>query len=274
MLLPIHAICSKGFETILAQEIENLISVKNITKGKGSVFFYSNGASVLKLNLWARIPSRILIQLGKTQVKNAKELYNFTKKISWENWFDCSKSFKVDINGWGMPKDVSLRFASLKVKDAICDRFREKAGMRPNVETGKPDMRIWVNFENNLTTISIDTSGESLFKRGWRKNKIDAPIKENLVAGLLAHTNWSPHNPLFDPMCGSGTFIIEAASQSHGLPANFNPVRKRKFACDKFSKDSPFGGFDIKKLEAEALKSWQKASKKPRFDIFFWKRYR
>ena len=261
--LTAFAVCAKGLEDSLFAELNTFDGLEFIKKDKGGVKFTSSAEIVSRLNLWSRIPSRILIQLGKTQITNADELFDFAFRIDWEQWFTPFNSFKVDVNNTGrMPKSLSANYAALKFKDGICDRFRSKfKNKRPNIDTKNPEIRIWIHFVNSLVTVSIDTSGEPLFKRGWRESKGIAPIKENLASGLISMTNWNMTQPLLDPMCGSGTFVIEAMQKFAKLPANFLPNKIRKFACENFSDSSPFKKIDWKFLREEALDVWADQNK-------------
>ena len=178
-------------------------------------------------------------------------------RFSGKTGFYQDRTIKVDVNGRGFPKDVSLRYASLIVKDAICDSFRNDYGVRPTVDTKNPDIRIWVNFDNSLVTISIDSTGQPLYKRGWRKDGFIAPLKENLAASLIRLTEWDKKTPIIDPMCGSGTFIIEAAGIAAKLPANFILSKKRVFSYELFAESSPFGNVNTKKIYSNAEKVWK-----------------
>ena len=170
-----------------------------------------------------------------------------------------------------IPKDVSLRYASLIVKDAICDYFRNDCGVRPDINTKNPDIRIWVNFDNSLVTISIDSTGQPLNKRGWRKDDFIAPLKENLAASLIKLTEWDKKTPIIDPMCGSGTFIIEAAGIAAKLPANFITSKKRAFSYQLFADSSPFGNVDTKNIYSSAEKVWKTCNENSHtLSITFW----
>ncbi|OUV99282.1 MAG: hypothetical protein CBD16_08410 [Betaproteobacteria bacterium TMED156] len=239
-------------------------SIKFPNKLSGGVFFKTTAIEICRLNLWSSMPSRILIQVGKTQVKTANELLEFACRIDWQEWFNPSNSFKVDVNSSGrMPESISANFAALKFKDGICDYFRKKFyGIRPNVDKKTPDIRIWLHFVNSLVTVSIDSSGEPLFKRGWRKSRGIAPIRENLVSALIAMSKWDHKLPLLDPMCGSGTFVIEAVKKATGIPANYLPENQRKFSCELFSNDSPFSNVNWQILREEALEAWVNSEKK------------
>ena len=133
----------------------------------------------------------------------------------------------------------------------------EMIWVRPNVDTKNPDIRIWVNFDNSLVTISIDSTGQPLYKRGWRKEGFIAPLKENLAASLIKLTAWDKKTPIIDPMCGSGTLIIEAAGIAAKLPANFIFSKKRVFSYQLFADSSPFGNVNTKKIYLNAEKVWK-----------------
>ena len=256
-LLSVVAICPRGLELIVSSELTYLLSNIKPKIKKGGVFFIATATEVCMLHLWTRTPTRLLILLTRTQTNSARELYSCSNKIQWKNWFLPDRTIKVDVNGRGFPKDVSLRYASLIVKDAICDSFRNDFGVRPNVDTKNPDIRIWVNFDNSLVTISIDSTGQPLYKRGWRKDGFIAPLKENLAASLIRLTEWDKKTPIIDPMCGSGTFIIEAAGMAAKLPANFILSKKRVFSYELFAESSPFGKVNTKNIYSNAEKVWK-----------------
>jgi len=255
--LSVVAICPRGLELIVSNELNYLLSHIKPKLIKGGVFFIATAEEVCMLNLWARTPTRLLIVLARTQAKSARELYNCSFKIQWGNWFLPGRTIKVDVNGRGFPKDISLRYASLVVKDAICDSFRNDYEVRPNIDTKNPDIRIWINFDNSLVTISIDSTGQPLYKRGWRKEGFIAPLKENLAASLIKLTAWDKKTPIIDPMCGSGTLIIEAAGIAAKLPANFIFSKKRVFSYQLFADSSPFGNVNTKKIYSNAEKVWK-----------------
>ena len=152
--------------------------------------------------------------------------------MAWEIWFTTRQSFKIEVTAQHSPLQ-SLNFAALKVKDAVADRFRAKTGVRPDVNTQWPDVRIHMHLTTDEATIYIDTSGEPLFKRGWREDKGDAPLKETLAAAMIAASGWDPHGehpqPLYDPCCGSGTIVVEAAQIACRIPAGM----LRRFAFEK-----------------------------------------
>ena len=192
-----------------------------------------------QLNLHSRLAQRVLIELQHGQYRNEQDLYNAAASVAWEIWFTPNQTFKVEITAQHSPLQ-SLNFATLKIKDAIADRFRHKFNdVRPSIDTRWPDVRVYVHLTTDTVTIYIDTSGEPLFKRGWREDKGDAPLKETLAAAMLAASGWDELAkqgvPLYDPCCGSGTIVIEAAQ----IACNIAPGINRKFAFQKYL---PFQG--------------------------------
>ncbi|MDE2428560.1 MAG: class I SAM-dependent RNA methyltransferase [Burkholderiales bacterium] len=182
-----------------------------------------------RINLHSRIASRVLMRMGHSSYANENDIYDLVLEQPWEDWFGYHHTIRVDVTAVKSPLK-SLEFATLKIKDAICDRFRDQFTQRPSVNTKTPDMRIVGFLDARNFTIYLDMSGEPLFKRGWRLETGDAPLRENLAAGLLRTAGWKPGVPLFDPMCGSGTILIEAAQILAGIP----PGLKREFAFEKF----------------------------------------
>ena len=171
------------------------------------------------------------VQLFHAPYRNEQDLYRAASEVAWEIWFTPRQSIKVEVTAQHSPL-TSLNFAALKIKDAVCDRFRAKAnGVRPDVDTQWPDIRIYAHLTTDTVALYIDTSGEALFKRGWREDKGEAPLKETLAAAMLAASGWmeSPDMPLYDPCCGSGTIAIEAAQ----IACNIPPGAMRRFAFEK-----------------------------------------
>jgi putative N6-adenine-specific DNA methylase len=182
-----------------------------------------------RVNLHSRIASRVLMRIANKTYNNENDIYDLVLEQTWEDWFSVDHTIRVDVTAIKSPLK-SLEFTTLKIKDAICDRFRDQFGKRPSVDTAAPDMRIVGFLDARNFTIYLDTSGEALFKRGWREETGDAPLRENLAAGLLRVAGWKPGTPLFDPMCGSGTILIEAAQMVQGIPSG----ARRRFAFEKF----------------------------------------
>jgi putative N6-adenine-specific DNA methylase len=194
----------------------------------------------LLLNLHCRLAQRVLVQLSHTQYRHEQDLYRAASEVAWEIWFTPRQSIKIEVTAQHSPL-TSLNFAALKVKDAVCDRFRDKAGgVRPDVDTRWPDIRIYAHLTTDTCTLYLDTSGEPLFKRGWREDKGDAPLKETLAAAMIAASGWPEAleaaaskgevlPPFYDPCCGSGTIAIEAAQ----IACNIAPGLLRHFAFEK-----------------------------------------
>jgi putative N6-adenine-specific DNA methylase len=186
-----------------------------------------------RINLHSRIASRVLLRMGQRSYSNENDIYDLVLEQPWEDWFGVNHTIRVDVTAVKSPLK-SLEFTTLKIKDAVCDRFRDQFNKRPSVNTREPDMRIVGFLDQRNFIVYLDTSGEALFKRGWREETGDAPLRENLAAGMLRVAGWKPGVPLFDPMCGSGTILVEAAQMVQGIP----PGARRRFAFEKFA------GFD------------------------------
>lgn len=225
--------CPRGLETALAEELAEIAAMSSTLKVhntvNGGVHCSGLMTDAMLLNLHSRIASRVLLRIAHGSYANENHIYDLSLDSKWENWFDLEHTIRVDVNSIKSPLK-SLEFATLKIKDGLCDRFRDRTGERPSVNTRAPDMRIWGFLDTRNVTLYIDTSGEGLFKRGWRMETGDAPLRENLAAGLLRTAGWKPGMPLLDPMCGSGTLLIEAAQMLAGIPPGLN----RAFAFEKF----------------------------------------
>jgi putative N6-adenine-specific DNA methylase len=222
-------------EQALADELAEIAQITGSTTLKvhnqvpGGVHCSGNLHDAYRLNLHSRIASRVLMRMANKTYSNENDIYDLVLEQPWEDWFGYGHTIRVDITAVKSPLK-SLEFTTLKIKDAVCDRFRDQFGKRPSVDTREPDMRIVGFLDQRNFTIYLDTSGEALFKRGWRQETGDAPLRENLAAGLLRVAGWKPGTPLFDPMCGSGTILIEAAQMVQGIP----PGARRRFAFEKF----------------------------------------
>lgn len=225
--------CPRGMEIALAEELGEIAALdKTMTvhnQVPGGVHCSGSLQDGWRINLHSRIASRVLMRMGHSSYANENDIYDLVLEQPWEDWFGYHHTIRVDVTAVKSPLK-SLEFATLKIKDAICDRFRDQFTQRPSVNTKTPDMRIVGFLDARNFTIYLDMSGEPLFKRGWRLETGDAPLRENLAAGLLRTAGWKPGVPLFDPMCGSGTILIEAAQILAGIP----PGLKREFAFEKF----------------------------------------
>ena len=225
--------CAAGVEDFLAAEAGRITgqSAAQVEKWRGGVALQAAWRDALLLNLHSRLAQRVLVQLFHAQYRNEQDLYRAASEVAWEIWFTPRQSIKVEVTAQHSPL-TSLNFAALKIKDAVCDRFRAKAGgIRPDVNTQWPDIRIYAHLTTDTVSLYIDTSGEALFKRGWREDKGEAPLKETLAAAIIAASGWAddPRQPLYDPCCGSGTITIEAAQ----IACNIAPGSLRRFAFEK-----------------------------------------
>jgi putative N6-adenine-specific DNA methylase len=181
-------------------------------------------ADIMRLNLHSRLASRVLLQLAQGAYRDEATLYALARQVRWQDWLSPKQTLRVDLSAQRSPLK-SLQFATLKVKDAICDALRDAAGARPSIDTQRPDVRVFAHLSQHEAWLYLDTSGEPLFKRGWRQDKGEAPIKENLAAGLVQLCGWDGRSALMDPFCGSGTLLIEAAqwamARAPGLDRRF-----------------------------------------------------
>ncbi|SHH54981.1 class I SAM-dependent RNA methyltransferase [Massilia sp. CF038] len=226
--------CPRGMEAALAEELGEIALTSSTMKVHnqvpGGVHCSGDVTDSYRINLHSRIASRVLMRMAHQSYNNENDIYDLTLAQPWEDWFDVDHTIRVDVTAVKSPLR-SLEFTTLKIKDAICDRFRDQFNKRPSVNTREPDMRIVGFLDARNFTLYLDTSGEALFKRGWREETGDAPLRENLAAGMLRVAGWKPGTVLFDPMCGSGTILIEAAQMVQGIP----PGARRRFAFEKFN---------------------------------------
>ncbi len=219
--------CPRGLEAVLAGELAEHGAV-DIAAAEGGVGFSGALPVAYAANLHSRIASRILWQVGSGRYRSEEDVYRGVNALDWPQWFDGALTIRVNVAAVRSPLN-SLDFITLRIKDAVCDRFRSQTGVRPNVDTAQPDVRIHAFLESDRFTLYLDTSGEPLFKRGARQVAGEAPLRENLAAGILKLSGWTPDLPLLDPMCGSGTFLIEALQMAHGIA----PGAGRDFAFEK-----------------------------------------
>ena len=209
-----------GFEEILASEIQN-ITGKKPEIAKRAVTIEGENKEVYLINLWSRLAIDVLIPIIEFRAKNEDELYKKTTQYSWEKHLTLHETFSIN-SIVHSPFFNHSKYVSLKIKDAIVDRFNRKENKRPNVDRENPDLRFVVRVTHDRTTILWNTSGESLYKRGYRTKTGLAPINEILAAGILTFSNWDATKPLVDPMCGSGTFLCEALMIAKNIPAGMN----------------------------------------------------
>jgi putative N6-adenine-specific DNA methylase len=222
-MLNCFAAVPRGAEELAASELVNL-GISDAKPGKGGVSFRTDRAGLYRANLWLRTASRVLVQLAQFPCSSPAELYAGVHTIAWQELITPDMTLAVDCS----LRDSALThsgFVALKTKDAVVDRIRESCGRRPNVDTALPDVRINVHLHKNICTISLDSSGDSLDRRGYRLERNEAPLRETLAATVIALTGWDGSIPLADPMCGSGTIPIEAAL----LAAHIPPGLQRRF---------------------------------------------
>ncbi len=219
--------CPRGLETVLAQELAAL-DATGIKTADGGVHFEGPLALGYRANLESRIASRILWRVATAPYKSEDDIFKATLALPWPQWFDVSRTIRVNLAAVRCPLK-SLDFVTLRIKDAVCDAFRVQGGERPSVNTQTPDVRIHAFLTADQLTLYIDTSGEPLFKRGYRTTTGEAPLRENLAAGIVRLSGWNALEPLLDPMCGSGTLLIEAAL----IALNIAPGARRNFAFEK-----------------------------------------
>ncbi|MCC7328228.1 MAG: class I SAM-dependent RNA methyltransferase [Burkholderiales bacterium] len=212
--------CPRGLEPVLANELRGLFAVE-VDATDGGVGFGGPRELAYRVNLESRIASRVLLRVGGGPYRNEQALYDLVRAIDWKEIFLPSRRFRVDVAATRSPL-TSLEFATLRVKDAVCDRFRADVNVRPSIDKRAPDVRVAAYLTERDATIYVDTSGEPLFKRGYRRDADEAPLRENLAAGLLALSGWSADVPLLDPMCGSGTIAVEAALIAAGRAPGLN----------------------------------------------------
>lgn len=225
--LSFFAPCPRGLEPVLAAELTGF-GAQELKPVDAGVGFVGDWRVCYRANLESRIASRILWRLGEWDYQREQDIYQRAEVLSWRDLFDPQQTFRVKVSAIGSPLR-SLDYITLRIKDAVCDRFRADTGVRPNVDTTAPDVRIHAFFEPARFAIYLDTSGEPLFKRGWRQTQGEAPLRENLAAGILALAGWRPGVPLLDPMCGSGTLVVEAAMMALSIP----PGGSRSFGLQK-----------------------------------------
>ncbi len=223
------AICPRGLEELLSQELTAL-GAQYLRSTHGGVHFSGDWALCYRANLESRIATRILWFIAQGGYRSEDDIYKLAAKQSWPDYFNVTRTMRVATTAIKCPLK-SLDFVTLRVKDAVCDSFRARFNERPNIETRNPDVRVHVFLTENECTLYLDTSGQPLWQRGFRKASVDAPLKENLAAGILKMTGWQPGMALVDPMCGSGTFLLEAIQ----IALDIAPGLERTFAFEILS---------------------------------------
>ncbi len=229
------ASCPRGLEALLADELRQL-GARGTKPVAGGVAFECGIEVCYRANLESRLATRVLMRLGHAPYRNEQDIYDAALALHWPDWFSEKQTLRVDVTAIRSPLK-SLEFVTLRIKDAVCDRFRADRGSRPDVDTRSPDVRIQGFLDRENVTLYLDTSGEPLNKRGYRKDAGEAPLKENLAAGIVRLTGWDLLEPLLDPMCGSGTLVIEAAMMALAIA----PGHARGFGFERLA------GFDARR---------------------------
>jgi putative N6-adenine-specific DNA methylase len=219
--------CPRGLEGILEEELHGL-GVPVTTRTDGGVAFQSLWSSMYWVNLKSHIASRVLWEVGQASYRSEDDVYRAAYGLAWPDWFMPSQTIKVKVSARRCPLP-SLDFLTLRIKDAVCDKFMTARHKRPSVDTQRPNIRLDAYLDPDTVTFYLDTSGEPLFKRGHRTASVEAPLRENLAAGLLRLAGWSPDEILLDPMCGSGTIPLEAALMARRIA----PGLSRSFAFER-----------------------------------------
>ena len=221
------ATAPRGLEPLLLKEVETL-GGRDASAVAGGVLFAGDWSVGYRVNFWSRIGSRVLWRIASFDYQDDKDIYAATRALDWPRYFKVDQTLRVNMTAQKSPLK-SLEFATLRIKDAVCDRFRDGSGRRPSVDRSNPDVRVHAFLEGTRATLYLDTSGEPLFKRGWRHGVADAPLRENLAAGIVMLTGWTADQPLLDPMCGGATLLVEAAAMARGRA----PGARRDFGFEK-----------------------------------------
>ena len=206
------ASCPRGLESLLVEDL-TAVGVMDSQAIPGGVHFSAEWPACYAANLHSRIATRILWRVAHGRYAKEDDIYKLALDTAWPSWFAAGQTIRVDVTAVKSPLK-SLEFITLRIKDAICDRFRADTGKRPSVDTREPDVRMHGFITADECTLYIDTSGAPLYQRGLRQKTVDAPLKENVAAGILRLSGWQPGTPLLGPMCGSGTFLLEAAQMA------------------------------------------------------------
>lgn len=223
-----------GLEPVLAKELTQL-GAKDVKIGRRMVSFTGDKEMMYRANFQLHTAIRILKPIKHFKARSADEVYEEIKKIDWSQYIEKGKTFSVDSVVYS-EEFRNSRFVTYKVKDAIVDQFREKTGERPNISVSNPDIRLNIHIAEDNATLSLDSSGESLHRRGYRQESVEAPLNEVLAAGMILMTGWKGETDFIDPMCGSGTLLIEAALIAHNMSPG---IFRKEFAFEKWADYDP-----------------------------------
>lgn len=223
--------CPRGLEATLADELAGL-GAHNIETTHGGVGFSGDWPVCYRANLESRIATRVMWRVAQGRYRGEEDIYRLAYGATWAKWFSADDTIRIYVTARHAPVK-SLEFVTLRIKDAVCDHFRTVVGRRPSVDTANPAVRVHAFLTRDTVTLYLDTSGEPLYKRGFKHAAVEAPLKENVAAGILRLSGWTPDEALVDPMCGSGTFLIEAAQialqVAPGLGRSFGFERLRNY---------------------------------------------
>ena len=232
MTAPFFLPCAAGVEALLAAEVQRVLPEAVVHTMRGGVALDGGPSEVMVLNLESRLAQRVLVEVAEGPYRDEQALYDLAASVDWTQWITPQHTLRVDTTAHRSPLR-SLNFAALRVKDAVCDSLRDATGERPSVDIRQPDLALVLHLGEDRAALYVDSSGEPLFKRGWREDKGDAPLKETLAAAMLAAAGWQGRpdagGALHDPCCGSGTIAIEAAQIACGIA----PGLKRRFAFER-----------------------------------------
>ncbi|MEY8875726.1 MAG: class I SAM-dependent RNA methyltransferase [Leptothrix sp. (in: b-proteobacteria)] len=230
--------CAAGVEPLLADEVRAILlaggaerAIESVTPGRAGVGLVGSLQTAMRLNLHSRLAQRVLWQVASGAYRDEIDLYDIAQRVNWDDWITPEQTLRVDTTAVRSPLK-SLHFASLRIKDAVCDAMRDRHGVRPSVDARHPDLSLVLHLSDTQATLSIDLSGEALFKRGWREVQGEAPLKETLAAAMLAAAGWQGREGdgvLLDPCCGAGTIAIEAAQIACGIA----PGLQRGYAFER-----------------------------------------
>jgi putative N6-adenine-specific DNA methylase len=251
---PLFLPCAAGVEALLADEVARLLPDVPARVVRGGVGLDGGVAEVMWLNLESRLAQRVLIEVAEGAYTHENDLYDLAYSVDWSLWITPRQTLRVDTTAQRSPLR-SLNFAALRIKDGVCDMLRDTTGERPSVDTRQPDLQLVLHLGPERATLYVDSSGEPLFKRGWRQDIGDAPLKETLAAAMLAAAGWrgtpGAGGALHDPCCGSGTIAIEAAQVACGIA----PGLLRRFAFERLA---PFAPTEVQ-AQWQGLKAAAKA---------------
>ena len=254
MTAPFFLPCAAGVEALLADEVKRVLPQVAVHALRGGVALDGGPSEVMVLNLESRLAQRVLVEVAEGPYRDEQALYDLAASVDWTQWITPQHTLRVDTTAHRSPLR-SLNFAALRIKDAVCDSLRDATGERPSVDIRNPDLALVLHLGEERAALYVDTSGEPLFKRGWREDKGDAPLKETLAAAMLAAAGWQGRpdagGALHDPCCGSGTIAIEAAQIACGIA----PGLKRRFAFERLL---PFATPELR-AELQRLRSHAQA---------------